>query len=242
MYKYDINTALYTKDGRRLGNALIVRYAQDPYSKPTYVIKTDYGNELSMTAEQLESTFYVGSICGATHKHYQSSFHTKETLDASTSTDSKQAEACKADPREEFSWAKLPCIKVYDIDQGEQYFSLTRNYHMTPDLSLSAIKTRYRRRLVSKVDANRERGLTAEGYSTSFATDVKVLDIPDEETLKLIQYNLHSLTLTPYKDEYGEVRLKGRWTTYPVKRFASYREVTSDASISGALPICTITQ
>lgn len=238
MYKYDINTVLYTKDGRWLGNALIVRYAQGPYSKPTYVIKTDYGNELSMTAEQIESTFYVSSICSASHKHHQSTFHTKETLDASTSTDSKQAEACKADLGEEFSWAKLPCIKIYDIVQGERYFRLTRNYHMTPDLSLSAIKTKYRRRLVSNADANRERRC----YSTSFATDVRVLDVPDEDTTKLIQYTLHSLTLIPYKAEHGEVRLKGRWTTYPVKRFAGYSIVTSDASLSGVLPICTIAQ
>lgn len=239
MYKYDINTVLYTKDGRRLGNALIVRYAQDPYSKPTYVIKTDYGNELSMTAEQVESAFYVGSVCSASHKHHRSTFHTKETLDASTSIDSKQAEACKADPREEFSWAKLPCIKVYDIDQGENHFKLIRNYHMTPDLSLSAIKTRYRRRLVSNADASRERGRTADCYSTSFATGVKVLDVPDEETLKLIQYTLHSLTLTPHKDEYGEVRLKGRWTSYPVRRFTDCNITTSNTCM---LPTCIIAQ
>lgn len=238
MYKYDINTVLYTRDGRVASNALIVRYTQDPYSKPAYVVKTDYGNELSMTAEEIESTFFVGSICSSSHKHHQSTFHTKETLDASTSTDSKQAEACKAKPREEFSWAKLPCIKVYDIDQGGTYFKLARNYLMTPDLSLSAIKTSYRRRLVSKADANQERGRSADCYSTAFATGVKVLDVPDEGALKLIQYTLHSLTLTPYKDEYGEFRLKGRWTSYPVKRFAGV--VTSDASPSGVLPTCTI--
>ena len=114
---------------------------------------------------------------------------------------------------------------------------------MTPDLSLSAIKTSYRRTLVRKVDVNRERGRAADCcYSTFFATDVKVLDVPDEENLKLIQYTLHSLTLTPYKDEHGEIRLKGRWTSYPVKRFASSSVVTSEASLRSALPTCTIAQ
>lgn len=242
MYKYDINTVLYTKDGRRLGNALIVRYAQDPYSKPTYVIKTDYGNELSMTAEQMEGSFYVGSVCSASHKHFRGTFVTKETLNALTSADSKQAEACKTKSREECSWVKLPCIKAYDVDQDGEHLRLARNYRMTPDLSLSAIKTSYRRTLVRKAEVNRERGRTADCYSTSFATDVKVLDVPDEEVLRLIQYTLHSLTLTPYKDEYGEVRLKGRWTSYPVKRFADYRIVTSDISLRSTLPTCTIIQ
>lgn len=243
MYKYDINTVLYTKDGRRLGNALIVRYWQDLYSKPAYVVKTDYGNELTMTAEQIEGSFYVGSVCSASHKHFRGTFCTKETLNELSATDSKQAEACKTEPREVRLWEKLPCIKVYDVDQGGNYFKLIRNYRMTPDLSLSAIKTSYRRMLVNKADVNRERGEAADWCSTSFATDVKVLDIPDDETQKLIQYTLHSLTLTPYKDEHGEFRLKGRWTSYPVKRFAVYSEVTSsDASLRSMLPACTIIQ
>lgn len=244
MYKYDINTVLYTKDGRRLGNALIVGYdVYDQYSRPTYIIKTDYGNELKMTAAAIESNFYVGSVCSASHKHYRGTFVTKETLNASTSADSKQADACKTKSREECSWEKLPCIKVYDIDQERESFSLIRNYHMTPDLSLSAIKTRYRRMLVREADKTRRSAGTADCYSTSFATDVKVLDVPDEEILKLIQYNLHSLALTPYKDEYGEVKLKGRWTSYPVKRFAGCSIVAFDISLRrNTLPTCKITQ
>ena len=242
MYEYDINTVLYTKDGRRLGNALIVGYNRNHDCEPTYIIKTDYGNELRMTAERIESAFYVGSVCSKSHKHYRGTFVTKETLNALTVADSKQAETNKPKFREECSWEKLPCIKAYDVDQGENYFKLIRNYHMTPNLSLSAIKTSYRRTLVRKAEANRARGHAAECYSTSFATDVTVLDIPDEETLKLIQYTLHSITLTPYKDEYGHVRLKGRWTSYPVKRFASSSVVTSDATLRSTLPTCTIIQ
>lgn len=241
MYEYDINTVLYTKDGRRLGNALIVGYSCNHDCEPTYIIKTDYGNELRTTAEQIEGSFYVGSVCSASHKHFRGTFCTKETLNASTAADSKQAEACKTKSREECSWVKLPCIKAYDVDQGEIYFKLIRNYRMTPDLSLSAIKTSYRRTLVRKAEVNRARGHAAECYSTSFATDVKVLDIPDEEALKLIQYTLHSITLTPYKDEYGHVRLKGRWTSYPVKRFTACA-VTSDATLRSTLPTCTIIQ
>ena len=247
MYKYDINTALYTKDGRRLGNALIVGYGRDPDGEPAYTVKTDYGNELKMTAEQIESTFYLGSVCSASHKHYRGTFVTKETLNASTAADSRQAEACKTKSREECSWEKLPCIKVYDVvydvDQEGTHLRLARNYRMTPDLSLSAIKTSYRRTLVRKVDVDRERGRAADCcYSTFFATDVKVLDVPDEEVLRLIQYTLHSLTLTPYKDEHGETKLKGRWTSYPVKRFASSSVVTSEASLRSVLPTCTIAQ
>ena len=161
--------------------------------------------------------------------------------------DEALADACMPKSREECSWEKLPCIKVYDVvydvDQEGTHLRLARNYHMTPDLSLSAIKTSYRRTLVRKVDVNRERGRAADCcYSTFFATDVKVLDVPDEENLKLIQYTLHSLTLTPYKDEHGEIRLKGRWTSYPVKRFASSSVVTSEASLRSALPTCTIAQ
>jgi len=49
-----INTVLYTKDGRNVGNAFIVAH-----EKGRYVVKTDYGAYAHFTPEKVEALFYL---------------------------------------------------------------------------------------------------------------------------------------------------------------------------------------
>lgn len=50
----DINTILHTKDGRKIGNAIVI--GREQYH---WILKTDYGNELKMTSEEIEECFYI---------------------------------------------------------------------------------------------------------------------------------------------------------------------------------------
>jgi hypothetical protein len=52
---FDVNTVLHTKDGRKIGNAIIVG-KDDKYN----IIKTDYGNECKFTDGEIEECFYIG--------------------------------------------------------------------------------------------------------------------------------------------------------------------------------------
>jgi hypothetical protein len=55
-YVMDINTILHTKDGRKIGNAIIT--GREGYF---WKIKTDYGNEIKqLTTEEVEEMFYIG--------------------------------------------------------------------------------------------------------------------------------------------------------------------------------------
>jgi len=49
-----INTALYTKDGRLVGNAFVIRH-----EKNKYIIRTDYGAYAHMTEEKILDLFYL---------------------------------------------------------------------------------------------------------------------------------------------------------------------------------------
>ena len=51
---FGINTVLHTKDGRKIGNAIIIG-KDDKYN----IIKTDYGNECKFTDEEIKECFYV---------------------------------------------------------------------------------------------------------------------------------------------------------------------------------------
>ncbi len=55
--RYSINTVLKTKDGRNIGNAIIIGYEQGLGSFLN-VIKTDYGNVLSVKNEWIEEMFH----------------------------------------------------------------------------------------------------------------------------------------------------------------------------------------
>ena len=54
MSKYKTNTVLHTKDGRKIGNAIIVS-DKGLY----YTIKTDYGTVKKFTEGELDELFYV---------------------------------------------------------------------------------------------------------------------------------------------------------------------------------------
>ena len=69
-----INTKLFTKDGRVVGNAIITGVEERTYDSRTircYSITTDYGNNLKMYEDELRNRFYIGDIADDTHKHYK---------------------------------------------------------------------------------------------------------------------------------------------------------------------------
>jgi hypothetical protein len=51
---FGINTILHTKDGRRIGNAIVIGWEY-----PFWIIKTDYGNECHRTVQEIEEQFYI---------------------------------------------------------------------------------------------------------------------------------------------------------------------------------------
>ena len=56
--KLTINTPLFTKDGRQIGNAIIIA---EPKSGTFFTIKTDYGNEVRLSKYEIESLFHTES-------------------------------------------------------------------------------------------------------------------------------------------------------------------------------------
>jgi 2-polyprenyl-6-methoxyphenol hydroxylase-like FAD-dependent oxidoreductase len=50
----DINTILHTKDGRKIGNAIVV--GREGYH---WQVKTDYGNIVTFTSEEIDKHFYI---------------------------------------------------------------------------------------------------------------------------------------------------------------------------------------
>ena len=53
----DINTILHTRDGRKIGNAIII--GREGYF---WKVKTDYGNEITLTSEDIDDFFYIAWI------------------------------------------------------------------------------------------------------------------------------------------------------------------------------------
>ena len=51
-----INTVLLTKDGRKIGNAIIIG-KRNNYN----IVKTDYGNECGLTDAEVEELFYIAN-------------------------------------------------------------------------------------------------------------------------------------------------------------------------------------
>ena len=50
-----VNTVLHTKDGRKIGNAIIIGN-EGKFN----LVKTDYGTETKLTDEEVQELFYVG--------------------------------------------------------------------------------------------------------------------------------------------------------------------------------------
>lgn len=65
--KLPIGTVLYTKDGRQVGNSIIVDHIND--SGCDYLLRTDYGNETKCSAAVIPVLFYIGEV-DKTHKHH----------------------------------------------------------------------------------------------------------------------------------------------------------------------------
>lgn len=63
--KYAKNTALLTKDGRIVGNAIITDYLDD-----NYLITTDYGNKVRFSEKELESQWYIGKVKNVSNHKY----------------------------------------------------------------------------------------------------------------------------------------------------------------------------
>lgn len=52
--RFEINTILYTKDGRNVGNAIIVERKGKQHR-----LKTDYGNTLILSYNEINELFYI---------------------------------------------------------------------------------------------------------------------------------------------------------------------------------------
>lgn len=66
------NQILFAKDGRTIGNAIITKILGDD----NFVIKTDYGNKLTMTKKEIETLFHSPSetcsyLYSKSHKNYK---------------------------------------------------------------------------------------------------------------------------------------------------------------------------
>ena len=60
MNVYRVGRVLLTKDGRRIGNAIIFKVNQHETLGITYELRTDFGNTSVMTADEIEGLFYTG--------------------------------------------------------------------------------------------------------------------------------------------------------------------------------------
>jgi len=73
-----VNTILYTKDGRKTGNAIVVsdlknqnQLELDLSLGSAYIIKSDYGTEGILYEKEIREMFYIGQIADETHKYYR---------------------------------------------------------------------------------------------------------------------------------------------------------------------------
>jgi len=58
-----MNMTLFTKDGRRVGNGIIIGGEPSAYCDDyLYVIETDYGNTMKLNLKELEELYYLGHI------------------------------------------------------------------------------------------------------------------------------------------------------------------------------------
>lgn len=62
----DINTILHTKDGRKIGNAIVT--GREGYY---WEITTDYGNKVKLTSEEIDDLFYIAWLnCSKENEGY----------------------------------------------------------------------------------------------------------------------------------------------------------------------------
>lgn len=66
-----VNTRLLTRDGRRIGNAIVQSVDHnEELNQATYRCLTDYGNPFVFTAGEIRELFYVADVAGPDHKHF----------------------------------------------------------------------------------------------------------------------------------------------------------------------------
>lgn len=61
--KLEQGTILYTKDGRKIGNAVIIQIENSPAIPELGIlatIMTDFGNVATLTTREIEGVFYIG--------------------------------------------------------------------------------------------------------------------------------------------------------------------------------------
>ena len=62
----NINTILHTKDGRKIGNAIVT--GREGYY---WEITTDYGNKVKLTSEEIDDLFYIAWLnCSKENEGY----------------------------------------------------------------------------------------------------------------------------------------------------------------------------
>lgn len=202
-HKYPVNTVLYTKDGTRLGNALIVEY--DRLLPYLCNIRTDYGNYLSISEQELENYFTIGSICSYSHKHRVVPEKYKQLEGSPNQTH----------------------IKVYQqLDEWGIHrisaIGFNRDFRITPDMSLSDAQRIYRQNLVSKLlECSAD---NPEAGETSFVTNILVEDIPDEPVLKRVTWTKHTLILKKRPEDLEGLRVP-EWTSKQQVAFSMLVEV-----------------
>jgi hypothetical protein len=57
-----IGRILYTRDGRSVGNGIILKRDYSSYLGVVYTVKTDFGNLIRLTRREINSLFYLGTV------------------------------------------------------------------------------------------------------------------------------------------------------------------------------------
>jgi hypothetical protein len=61
-----VNQVLWTRDGRKIGNGIVLDHTKSIFSNiDIYTIKTDFGNLVLLSREELENLFFIDGMTGA---------------------------------------------------------------------------------------------------------------------------------------------------------------------------------
>ena len=65
-----VNTLLATKDGRKIGNALVTDH-NNVFGIDLHEVTTDYGNVFHLAKPEVEEMFWTNGLELNTHKHFK---------------------------------------------------------------------------------------------------------------------------------------------------------------------------
>jgi hypothetical protein len=65
--EWDINDKLFTRDGRYIGDAIVISKMNTFDNRVLYTIKTNYGNVRIATQEELENAFHTELLFDISH-------------------------------------------------------------------------------------------------------------------------------------------------------------------------------